>query len=105
MQSNNIFCRIKADQPSAKPVKVYKPKSFQELVRLQRPEITRMQQPTQPPPEKYIHQVLAEKAAQRAQSARMEKSRETAIREPQSELPFYVPVFFYFGFQADFSHD
>ncbi|XP_076463357.1 uncharacterized protein LOC143295514 isoform X2 [Babylonia areolata] len=70
-----------------KPGKAYRPKPFTEMVRMQRPHVTRRQRSQEEPEEKYVRQVLAEKEAerQRVESARSAAGGGGGARKPVSQ--------------------
>ncbi|KAL8600712.1 hypothetical protein ACOMHN_057302 [Nucella lapillus] len=78
----NIRQRTRPEPAPEKPGKEYRPKPFTEMVRMQRPHVTRKQASLEEPKEKYVQQVIAEKAAARkmAESARSNKSSVGAER-------------------------
>ncbi|KAK7099790.1 ciliogenesis and planar polarity effector 1-like [Littorina saxatilis] len=73
--------RTRPEPIPEKPQKVYKPKPFTEMVRMQRPHVTRQQSSQEAPDEKYVKQVLEEKAAQKA--ADTARSRTSAAEKTQ----------------------
>ena len=78
-------CRTQPEPIPEQPKKGYKPKPFTEIVRLQRPHITRQQPAQAPPDEKYVQQVLAEKAARRAAESVRPKSATTERTQSASK--------------------
>ena len=78
-------CRTQPEPIPEQPKKGYKPKPFTEIVRLQRPHITRQQPAQAPPDEKYVQQVLAEKAARRAAESARPKSATTERTQSASK--------------------
>ena len=98
-------CRTQPEPIPEQPKKVYKPKPFTEMVRLQRPHITRQQPAQAPPDEKYVQQVLAEKAARRAAESARPKSATTERTQSASKSRLFsvcvysVEVYRYTGTQ------